>query len=72
MKAVGAALVTAHDTGDIGAEIRYTAAIGIALAFRQLNDQAISCLDSEAGIIAVQSACSAFASAPDINLCPYK
>lgn len=44
-KAVASALITAHQTGDVGAEIRYLAAIGTALAWNRLDDQAISYLD---------------------------
>jgi tetratricopeptide (TPR) repeat protein len=44
-KAVAAALITAHTTGDVGAEIRYLAAIGTALALNRLDDQALSYLD---------------------------
>lgn len=44
-KAVASALITAHATGDIGAEIRYLAAIGTVLALNRLDDQAISYLD---------------------------
>ena len=44
-KAVASALIAAHATGDVGAEIRYLAAIGTALAWNGLNDQAISYLD---------------------------
>jgi CHAT domain-containing protein/tetratricopeptide (TPR) repeat protein len=45
MKAVSTALMTAHDTRDVGAEIRYMAAIGTGLVLRQLDDQGISYLD---------------------------
>ena len=44
-KAVASALITAHQTGDVGGEIRYLAAIGTALAWNRLDDQAISYLD---------------------------
>lgn len=50
MKAVGTALMTARNTGDVGAEIRYLAAIGTGLALRQLDDQAISYLDRSIGL----------------------
>jgi CHAT domain-containing protein len=50
MKAVGTALVTARNTGDVGAEIRYLAAIGTGLALRQLDDQAIAYLDRAIGL----------------------
>jgi CHAT domain-containing protein len=45
MKAVGAGLVAAHEMSDVGAESRYLGAIGVALAWRESNDQAISYLD---------------------------
>lgn len=44
-KAVASALITAHATGDVGAEIRYLAAIGTAMPWNRLDDQAISYLD---------------------------
>jgi len=44
-KAVASALISAHQTGDVGAEIRYMAAIGTALAWQRLDDQALLYLD---------------------------
>jgi len=50
MKAVASALIYAHQTGDIGAQVRYLGAIGTVLALRQSNDQAIQYLDQAIGL----------------------
>lgn len=50
MKAVGTGLITARETGDVGAEIRYLGAIGTGLALRKLDGQAISYLDKAIGL----------------------
>jgi CHAT domain-containing protein len=50
MKAVAGALIYAHRTGDVGAQIRYLGAIGTGLALRQSSDQAIQYLDQAIGL----------------------
>ena len=50
MKAVAGALIYAHQTGDVGAQIRYLGAIGTGLALRQSDDQAIQYLDQAIGL----------------------
>ena len=50
MKAVAGALIYAHQTRDVGAQIRYLGAIGTGLALRQSDDQAIQYLDQAIGL----------------------